>query len=170
MGTRFAPHVSLLALVAAIAVGTAAAATTATVKASQNAKLGTIVVTGSGLTLYHLTGETHGSIKCSGVCAKFWPPLLVNGTGRPLPGAGITASKLATVKRPDGRLQVTYNGLPLYRYALDSKAGQANGEALPGQGVPGTWYAVSAAGAIVKPAAASSISQSTTTTTSGYHY
>jgi hypothetical protein len=40
--------------------------------------------------------------------------------------------------------------MTLYRYAGDSKAGQANGEA-----VSGTWYAVSSAGKIVKPAATS---------------
>ena len=39
-----------------------------------------------------------------------------------------------------GKLQVTYNGHPLYSYASDSKAGQTNGE-----GSDGTWYVVSAA-------------------------
>src|SRR5712691_5351314 len=158
MGTRFARHLLVLALLATIGLGAAIAASTATVKATHNAQLGTIVVSPSGLTLYHLTGETHGSIKCTGTCATFWPPLLLSGAAKPQAGAGITASKLATVKRPDGHLQVTYNGMPLYRYALDTKAGQTRGEALPGQGVPGTWNAVTPAGTIVKPAAATSTS------------
>jgi hypothetical protein len=38
--------------------------------------------------------------------------------------------------------------MTLYRYAGDSKAGQANGEA-----VGNKWFAVSSAGKIVKPAA-----------------
>jgi predicted lipoprotein with Yx(FWY)xxD motif len=170
MGTRLARPLWALALLAAIGAGTAMAVATATVKATHNAKLGSIVVTTSGMTLYHLTGEAHGSIKCTGTCATFWPPLLLTGNAKPLAGPGITASKVATVKRPDGHLQVTYYGMPLYRYALDTQAGQTKGEALPGQGVPGTWYAVSPAGAIVKPAVAISTSPSTTTTTGAYHY
>ena len=35
---------------------------------------------------------------------------------KPKAGAGISAAKLSTVKRPDGSTQVTYAGFPLYRY------------------------------------------------------
>jgi Secreted repeat of unknown function len=57
----------------------------------------------------------------------------------------VTAAKLGTIKRPDGRLQVTYNGLALYRYDDDKKAGQAKG-----QGEAGIWYAITPAGKITK--------------------
>jgi predicted lipoprotein with Yx(FWY)xxD motif len=44
------------------------------------------------------------------------------------------------LKRPDGTLQVTYNGMPVYRYAGDSGPGQSNG-----QGIGGVWFAVKVA-------------------------
>ncbi len=77
-----------------------------------------------------------------------WPPLLIPAGAKPAAGPGISAAKLGTFKRADGGLQVTYNGMTLYRYSGDSKAGQANGEA-----VSDKWYAVSSAGKLVKPAA-----------------
>ena len=48
---------------------------------------------------------------------------------------------VATVKRPDGgKLQLTYDGHPLYRYAGDRSKADANGE-----GVGGQWFVVKAA-------------------------
>jgi hypothetical protein len=69
---------------------------------------------------------------------------------KPLAGPGITKSKLGTIKRPDGRIQVTYAGLTLYRYSGDSKAGQTNGE-----GIQNIWYAISPTGKLVKKASSS---------------
>ena len=73
-------------------------------------------------------------------------------------GPGITASKLGTVKRPDGKVQVTYNGLTLYRYSKDAKAGDANG-----QGTGKLWYAITPAGKITKTSAAGSSAPSGST-------
>ena len=42
-------------------------------------------------------------------------------------------------------MQVTYNGLALYRYAPDTKAGDAKG-----QGAGGLWYVMNPSGKIVK--------------------
>jgi predicted lipoprotein with Yx(FWY)xxD motif len=52
---------------------------------------------------------------CYGECAKAWPP--VYAKGRPLGGRGVRKSLRGTVKRRDGRRQVTYAGRPLYFYA-----------------------------------------------------
>jgi predicted lipoprotein with Yx(FWY)xxD motif len=103
----------------------------------------TIVVTSKGLTLYHDTAEKKGTIVCTAACAKVWVPLLA--TGKPLAGPGLNAGKLGTIKRPDGKIQVTYNGLALYRYASDKAAGQTKG-----QGAEGIWFAVTAAGSVTK--------------------
>jgi hypothetical protein len=73
--------------------------------------------------------------------------LLVKAGAKPVAGSGIAAAKLGVVKRPDGKLQVTYGGFGLYVYAGDKKAGDANGEQLQN-----SWYAVSPAAKIVKPA------------------
>ena len=62
---------------------------------------------------------------------------MITAGAKPVAGAGVTAAKLGTVKRPDGKIQVTYNGLPLYLFAGDSKAGDVKG-----QGVGGIWHVV----------------------------
>jgi predicted lipoprotein with Yx(FWY)xxD motif len=140
-----------------------------TLKTAQVGTLGKVVVSASGRTLYHYTDETKGKVACSGGCAKLWPPLLVKAGAKPVAGAGIVASKLGVLKRPDGTFQVTYGGLGLYLYSGDKKAGDANGEALESE-----WYAVSPAAKIVKEAAAAPSSggglgsSGYTSTTPGY--
>jgi predicted lipoprotein with Yx(FWY)xxD motif len=47
-------------------------------------------------------------------------------------------AKLGTIRRPEGTLQVTYRGLPLYTFASDKKPGQVKGEGLKDVGV---WHA-----------------------------
>ena len=153
--------------------GAFAASSATTVKAVTSGPLGTkIIVNSTGFTLYHLVSEKKGSISCTGSCRAIWPPLLLSGAAKPVAGAGLTASKLGTLKRPDGGLQVTYNGFALYRYGADKKAGQANG-----QGVEGAWYAITPAGSITKATgskpSASTPSVSTpaaTTPADGYNY
>jgi predicted lipoprotein with Yx(FWY)xxD motif len=113
------------------------------VETARNKGLGTILVTKTGLTLYHMKSETNGEINCTGACAKLWPPLTAGGGAEVVAGPGVNASKLGTIKRPDGKTQVTYNGLPLYRYSKDSKPGETTS-----QGLNGFWYAVTPAGTI----------------------
>jgi predicted lipoprotein with Yx(FWY)xxD motif len=140
-----------------------AASSASTVKAATDGALGVkIVVDSGGFTLYHLTSEKKGAISCTGTCRKFWPPLLVAGSAKPVAGAGVTASKLGTIKRPDGGVQVTYNGYALYRYSADKKPGQANG-----QGVESTWYAITPAGTVTKATVKKAGATSTSTTTAG---
>src|SRR5206468_3066225 len=79
---------------------------------------------------------------CYGQCATYWPPLIA---GKPTVSAGLNASMLGTTKRKDGKLQVTYNGHPLYFFAVDKKAGDIKGQGYVHFG--GTWWTVSAAGA-----------------------
>jgi predicted lipoprotein with Yx(FWY)xxD motif len=162
MRKRFAPRIAILAVLAAAGVGTALAVAGPIVKSSHNTKLGAnILVSATGLTLYHLTSE-HGKIACTGACTTYWPPLLWTGKGKPVLGAGLKAAKLGTIKRSNGKLQVTYNKFPLYRYYLDKKPGQANGEGV--DDAPGTWYAVSTAGTLVKGASGPSGASGATTT------
>jgi predicted lipoprotein with Yx(FWY)xxD motif len=167
---RLAFRSGVLIAIAAVGVGTALAVSGPIIKSSRNPTLGRIVVDAQGRTLYHLTSE-RGTIRCTGACATAWPPVLAPKSGKPAFGAGLTASKLGTIKRPDGKVQVTYNKLPLYRYYLDRKPGQAKGEGvtLP----PGAWYAISPAGRIVKPHPSAPPATGTTTgstTTGGYGY
>jgi predicted lipoprotein with Yx(FWY)xxD motif len=149
----------LVLLAALIAVGGATAASSAvTLHAVTNAALrARIVVDSGGFTLYHLTSEKKGSIGCSGSCRKTWPPLLVVGAEKPLAGAGLSASKLGTIKRRDGGVQLTYNGYALYLYSGDKKAGQTHG-----QGVERLWYAMTPAGVVTRAAVKGATSPTTT--------
>jgi predicted lipoprotein with Yx(FWY)xxD motif len=120
-----------------------------TVDLAKNSTIGqSILVNKSGMTLYYLKGETAGHLMCtSKACLKFWPPLyLPSGMTSPTAVAGIATRKLGTVMRPGGRLQVTYNGLPLYTFAGDTSAGQAKGQDLTDSA--GTWFVLSTSGAV----------------------
>jgi predicted lipoprotein with Yx(FWY)xxD motif len=101
-----------------------------------NAKLGTILVDGEGMTLYHLSGEKAGKFICtSSACLGIWHPVTV--TPGETPAGGVAS--LGTVKRPDGTTQVTYQGAPLYTFTQDRQPGEANGEGIKDVG---TWSAV----------------------------
>lgn len=137
---------------------TTAPSATAVVKTASVGSLGTILVTPAGYTLYYYKLDTPTKIACTGGCATTWPPLVLPaGTTAAVGADGLTG--LGTIKRPDtGALQVTYHGKPLYRFAGDTKPGQANG-----QGSGGTWFVLTTGG--------STTSMTTTTTTgasSGY--
>lgn len=69
--------------------------------------------------LYLFTLDKSKRSRCYGECAKAWPPFYTKGP--PRAGKGVEASELGTTKRRDGRLQVTYNGHPLYYYVDDPK-------------------------------------------------
>jgi predicted lipoprotein with Yx(FWY)xxD motif len=47
-------------------------------------------------------------------CVKAWPPVLTQE--HPSAGNGVNERLLGTIRRSDGRLQVTYKGRPLYFY------------------------------------------------------
>jgi predicted lipoprotein with Yx(FWY)xxD motif len=115
----------------------------AALRTTDNSSLGTIVVDGSGRTLYRFDKDSASppTSNCTGACAQLWPPVLV---GTQITLSGIDRSLLGTIKRSDGTIQLTLNGWPLYRYAGDSGPGQINGE-----GVGGVWFAVRPTGAKV---------------------
>jgi predicted lipoprotein with Yx(FWY)xxD motif len=114
---------------------------------AENATLGrTVLTTTKGHTLYSLSVETDGKFICTGSCLASWKPLVVP--------AGVTPKgpvKLRTVRRPDGRTQVTFKGRPLYSFNGDAKPGEANGEGLKDVG---TWHAAKVAKASSTPAPA----------------
>jgi predicted lipoprotein with Yx(FWY)xxD motif len=117
--------------------GQASGAATLKVSTAQNATLGKrVLVTSRGLTLYSLSAETRGRFICIGACLPTWPPLLLKGGAKPTGVRG-----LGSIRRPDGRRQVTYKGKPLYRFSGDTKKGDVNGEGFKDVG---TWHAAPA--------------------------
>jgi predicted lipoprotein with Yx(FWY)xxD motif len=76
-----------------------------------------------------------------------WPALLTKGA--PIAGPGVSPSLLGTVTRTDilpgqSVQQVTYAGLPLYRFFLDETPDETDGANLfdPVTSPTGTWYLV----------------------------
>jgi predicted lipoprotein with Yx(FWY)xxD motif len=65
--------------------------------------------------IYIFENDPKGETVCYGECAAAWPPVFTDG--EPTAGKGVREGLLGTVKRRDGRLQVTYAGKPLYFYA-----------------------------------------------------
>ncbi len=99
--------------------------------AGQNPSLGTILTDANGMTLYHYSPEKGGQVECVGSCVAQWPPFTVTIGEKPVAGPGVVG-RLSTTVRPDGGIQVTYDGLPLYRYRKDTVPGEASGEGLGG--------------------------------------
>ena len=98
-----------------------------------------VLTNSSGRTLYWFAPDTPSRSACYGECAAYWPPV----TGSPAAGPGVTGSKLGTIRRTDGTLQVTYAGHPLYTYIGDTAPGQASGNDIDLNG--GFWYEIRAA-------------------------
>ena len=129
--------IATLVLAAGVVAAASGGTGAVTVSSTRNAALGKILVGADGRTLYHTSADKMSLVQCTGSCAVRWPPLVISSRVRPIAGPGVTASLLGTVRRSDGRLQVTYRGRPLYRFSGDTKAGDVNG-----QGVGGTWHAL----------------------------
>ena len=110
--------------------------------------IGTVLTASNGFTLYHLTTEKHGQIKCTASCRSTWPPLLTT-EGAPAAPAGVSGT-FGTIHRPDGGTQVTFDGMPLYMYSGDTAAGQASG-----QGIGGVWFAVTTSSTGSSPSSSS---------------
>ena len=78
-----------------------------------------------GLTLYVFDSDlgTSGST-CNDECATTWPPVVVDDAEVDnIPG-------LSLITRDDGSSQAAFKGRPLYFYANDTSAGEANGQAV----------------------------------------
>jgi len=131
------------------AASSAAASSTASAAVdlkTASSSAGSIVVDAKGMSLYFFTKDTKdsGTSACTGSCLVQWPPL-TTASGSPA-AEGVTG-KLGTISTPDGKKQVTLNGMPLYYFAKDAKPGD-----ILGQGVGGVWYLSDPSGAMIKAA------------------
>ena len=110
-----------LAVLAAIAVPTVGSGMTTkppAIKYRDNV-FGPILATRGKKALYYWNVEKRagGKIRCRGECARAWPPLIVRSrVSVPRYVRGIPG-RFGTIRRPDGRWQVTHRSLPVYSYA-----------------------------------------------------
>ena len=88
---------------------------------ARSSTYGKALFDGRGFVLYAFTRD-HRRSACYGKCAKAWPPYFAS-KGALRVGAGIKRSLLGTVRRRNGRRQVTYAGRPLYYYVGDTGPG-----------------------------------------------
>jgi predicted lipoprotein with Yx(FWY)xxD motif len=113
----------------------------------QKSQYGLILFDGRGRVLYSFTRDSRGKpSRCYGDCAAAWPVYFAPRGGLKA-GAGVKQSLLGTTKRRSGRLQVTYNGWPLYYYAHE-KAGEVKCHNVRTHG--GLWLVMRASGKAVR--------------------
>jgi len=97
---------------------------------------GYVLANATGHTIYWFARDHRGSPRsaCTGRCLLVWLPV----TGHPVAAKGLTLDAvLGTITRPDGVVQATYDGYPLYTFASDSAPGQAHGD-----GAAGAWHVI----------------------------
>lgn len=106
-----------------------------TVLVAESPELGQYFTDSDGRALYLWTVDTaSGASNCYGPCVDFWPIFTAD---EPLALPDGVDGELTVIERSDGAKQVAYNGIPLYYFAADTKAGDVNG-----QWVGDAWFVV----------------------------
>jgi predicted lipoprotein with Yx(FWY)xxD motif len=97
---------------------TTAAKPSGTLIRLQRSEFGPVLFDGRGQAIYLFTKDAPNRTRCSGACARAWPPVYTSDT--PNAGPGVNAKLLGTIGRGAQR-QVTYRGQPLYFYAHEGR-------------------------------------------------
>ena len=118
----------IAAAAAAFLVGSAAFAAGNPAKTGHTAS-GPVLTDEAGMTLYTFDKDSAGMSACTEGCTQNWPPLMAAMDS-------MAGGDFSTLKRTDGTLQWAYKGKPLYRWAKDTKPGDATGD-----GFKDVWHA-----------------------------
>jgi predicted lipoprotein with Yx(FWY)xxD motif len=118
--------------IAVLIVGLALACTAAGTAGAQapTKKMGGVMTSTAGMTLYTFDKDAGGKSACNGPCAGNWPPLMAGAEAK---GSG----DWSVVARDDGSKQWAYKGKPLYLWSKDQKPGDMTGD-----GFNGLWHVV----------------------------
>jgi predicted lipoprotein with Yx(FWY)xxD motif len=100
-----------------------------TLAVTNHAQLGDFLMSDTDMTLYFYVKDTSDTSTCFDACATKWPPYIHDGVS-PLTRGSKVKGKISTITRPDGRVQITYMGAPLYYYSGDTEPGDVNGDNL----------------------------------------
>jgi predicted lipoprotein with Yx(FWY)xxD motif len=127
------------------------------------------LVDSSGKVLYTNDMDTSSKIACTGQCLTEWVPLAAPSGGQPTSDDSAVQAKLGTTKRPDGSMQVTFGGLPLYTFVEDGP-GQATGNGFRDSfgGTNFLWTAATASGKAAPSSATTTGSSSSGGYSGGY--
>ncbi|MFO7669146.1 MAG: plastocyanin/azurin family copper-binding protein [Bacteroidales bacterium] len=91
-------------------------------------ELGLILTDGMGFTLYYFTKDALPDTSlCTGGCLDNWPLFYVEN---PELGEGLDMEDFGVIEHPEGGMQTTYKGWPLYYWVNDLNPGETNGEAV----------------------------------------
>lgn len=93
--------------------------------------LGSVLGVGSGKTLYVRAGDSATASTCLDDCATAWPPLFI-AAGTTIVGPPGASGPFGRITRPDGSVQATYNGMPLYFWQNDVNSGDTTGQGING--------------------------------------
>lgn len=90
--------------------------------------LGTILTDAKGYTLYYFTKDAlPDSSLCTGGCVTNWPLFYVADL---VLGEGLDSADFSSIEHPEGGMQTTYKGWPLYYFVNDLNPGETKGEAV----------------------------------------
>jgi predicted lipoprotein with Yx(FWY)xxD motif len=159
--------IGAVAVASSLALAPAASASTSptTIAVSQNKTWGPTLTLKNGDTLYRLTKDSKDKSLCTGKCATVWTPVLL-AVGQKAP-VGIGVAKLGSFARANGTHQVTYEGIPLYTFTGDKKAGQVTGNI---KDTWGQWWSINPKSPLTAPKKSGGSSTTTTVPTGGGAY
>ena len=110
-------------LVMASVVATSAFAA-APIKTAESAK-GKVLTGENGMTLYTFKNDKKGVSNCNDDCAKAWPPLMADSKAK-------AEGAYSIITRKDGKKQWAKDGMRLYVFMKDTKAGEVAGDGFEG--------------------------------------
>ena len=87
-----------------------------------------VLTDAKGMTLYTFDKDTAGVTNCYDKCAVNWPPVLAEKDA-------VADGAFTLVDRTDGTKMWAHDGMPLYLWIKDTKAGDVTGD-----GVGGVWH------------------------------
>ena len=126
---RRARNVAKLAALMTLFLALAQDAAAPTLTVVEHPQWGPHLADSQGRSLYVYLLDEGGVSACTDeACTRNWLPYVVEG--EVTAGEGVDPGLVGTYERPDGSLQVTYNGWPLYYNARDEAQGHVRGQAL----------------------------------------
>jgi predicted lipoprotein with Yx(FWY)xxD motif len=149
-------------LSATLLPGISGAAGSTTITVSQNKTWGATLTLKDGFTLYRLTKDSTNKSVCTGKCATVWLPVLLAPGQKAAVGVGVNG--LGSFARANGTKQVTYQGIPLYTFFKDTKAGQVSGNV---KDTWGQWWSINPKSPHTAPKKSGGSGNTTTTTAGG---
>jgi predicted lipoprotein with Yx(FWY)xxD motif len=118
---------TILVAMGIVAAGSLSAFAAEPVK-MMDTKMGKVMTTPKGMTLYTFDKDTKDKSNCDAKCLKNWPAFHADAKAK-------VEGEWTLVKDADGKDMWAYEGKPLYMFAKDKKAGDMTGD-----GVGGVWH------------------------------